>query len=153
LHIGEQSWPLQTRRLRSETGHQFYEVCLGEHCQRLAVYALGARIHVLGDEASAVLDVLAGADLARAPTAVRDAGEASWAALLGVRAPMPGKVCQVLVAQGDRVRAGQVVLVLEAMKMEHHVQALADGRVTSLSCALGDVVKEGAELLRLDPGE
>jgi 3-methylcrotonyl-CoA carboxylase alpha subunit len=69
-------------------------------------------------------------------------------------APMPGKVLHFNVKPGDSVRAGQVLAVMEAMKMEHAIAAPADGVVAELLYAPGDQVPEGAELLTLAaPGE
>jgi propionyl-CoA carboxylase alpha chain len=65
----------------------------------------------------------------------------------GLVAPMPGKVLQVLVQTGQAVRAGETLLVLEAMKMEHPVKAPHDGVVTELRVAAGDQVENGALLL------
>ncbi|PWW24093.1 propionyl-CoA carboxylase alpha chain [Geodermatophilus normandii] len=61
-------------------------------------------------------------------------------------ATMPGAVTRVAVAEGDEVRAGQLVLVLEAMKMEHPVVAPTDGVVTSLHATVGAQVETGAVL-------
>ena len=66
-------------------------------------------------------------------------------------APMPGKIVAMLVARGDKVKRGQILLVLEAMKMEHAVAAPADGVVAELHCAVGDPVSEGAVLLSVIP--
>jgi 3-methylcrotonyl-CoA carboxylase alpha subunit len=68
-------------------------------------------------------------------------------------APMPGRIVRVAVAPGDRVNAGQVLVVLEAMKMEHSVTAHADGVVAELFHGEGDQVAEGTELLRIESGE
>ena len=67
-----------------------------------------------------------------------------------VSAPMPGKVVALLVNAGDAVKAGQPVVVTEAMKMEHTLTAPRDGRVTELLCRVGDQVPDGAELLRIE---
>jgi len=67
-----------------------------------------------------------------------------------VSAPMPGKVVALLVNTGDEVKAGQPVVVTEAMKMEHTLTAPRDGRVAELLCRVGDQVPEGAELLRIE---
>jgi 3-methylcrotonyl-CoA carboxylase alpha subunit len=67
-----------------------------------------------------------------------------------VSAPMPGKVVALLVNAGDTVKAGQPVVVTEAMKMEHTLTAPRDGRVAELLCRVGDQVPEGAELLRIE---
>ncbi|MFN2387924.1 MAG: biotin/lipoyl-containing protein [Thermoanaerobaculia bacterium] len=61
-------------------------------------------------------------------------------------APMPGRVRRTLVAPGDAVTRGQVVLILEAMKMEHAIRAPRDGVVTRLAHAEGDLVEAGAAL-------
>lgn len=58
-------------------------------------------------------------------------------------APMPGTVVRVAVAEGDEVHAGVVVLVLEAMKMQHTITAPAAGRVTSLNVQTGQQVAAG----------
>ena len=64
-------------------------------------------------------------------------------------APMPGKVVSFAVQAGDSVKPGQVLAVMEAMKMEHTLTAPAEGKVLELLYAPGDQVTEGAELLRL----
>lgn len=61
-------------------------------------------------------------------------------------APMPGRVRRTLVAPGDTVSRGQVVLILEAMKMEHAIRSPRDGIVTRLAHAEGDLVDAGAAL-------
>jgi propionyl-CoA carboxylase alpha chain len=58
-------------------------------------------------------------------------------------APMPGSVVRVTVGVGDRVEAGQVLVVLEAMKMEHSVHAGASGTVVEVDVAEGDQVETG----------
>ncbi len=64
-------------------------------------------------------------------------------------APMPGKVVSFAVKAGDQVKRGQVLAVMDAMKMEHTIAAPADGTVAELLYAPGDQVVEGAELLKL----
>jgi len=64
-------------------------------------------------------------------------------------APMPGKVVSFAVSAGDKVTKGQVLAVMEAMKMEHTIAAPVDGVVAELLYAPGDQVAEGAELLKL----
>jgi 3-methylcrotonyl-CoA carboxylase alpha subunit len=64
---------------------------------------------------------------------------------------MPGKVVSVSVKAGDKVFKGQVLAVMEAMKMEHTWSAPFDGVVSELLYAPGDQVAEGAELLKLTP--
>jgi 3-methylcrotonyl-CoA carboxylase alpha subunit len=64
-------------------------------------------------------------------------------------APMPGKIVAVHVKEGDPVKRGTPLLVLEAMKMEHTITAPADGVVERLRYKVGDQVEEGAELVGL----
>jgi 3-methylcrotonyl-CoA carboxylase alpha subunit len=68
-------------------------------------------------------------------------------------APMPGRVVQLLVAVGDRVRQGQPIMVVEAMKMEHTIAAPRYGVVAAVHYRAGDLVDEGAELIALAPSE
>jgi 3-methylcrotonyl-CoA carboxylase alpha subunit len=64
-------------------------------------------------------------------------------------APMPGRIVAVHVGVGEKVRAGQSLIVLEAMKMEHIITAPADGVVAAIHHGADDQVDEGAELLSL----
>ncbi len=68
----------------------------------------------------------------------------------GLVAPMPGSVIELRCAIGDTVAAGQVLVVLEAMKMEHHITAPFKGTVTELPIAVGDQVENGALLLTIE---
>ena len=68
----------------------------------------------------------------------------------GLTAPMPGKVVSFAVKVGDKVKAGQSLAVMEAMKMEHTIVAPKDGEVKELLYAPGDQIAEGAELLKLE---
>ena len=63
-----------------------------------------------------------------------------------VCAPMPGNILAVNVAAGDMVKKGQVLMVLEAMKMENEIMAPQDGKVTSVAVAKGAAVESGALL-------
>jgi len=65
----------------------------------------------------------------------------------GCVAPMPGKIIELRVAQGDTVQAGQVLLIMEAMKMEHSVTAPLDGTVAEISVTAGDQVDADALLV------
>ncbi|MGH6933469.1 MAG: biotin carboxylase N-terminal domain-containing protein [Dongiaceae bacterium] len=67
-----------------------------------------------------------------------------------VAAPMPGKIIQVAVKVGDRVKRGSALIVLEAMKMEHTILAPADGKIAKVLYQVGDLVEDGAELLTFE---
>jgi len=64
-------------------------------------------------------------------------------------APMPGKIIAIHVSDGERVRRGQLLLVMEAMKMEHSIVAPHDGAVEQVRYRVGDQVEEGATLVSL----
>lgn len=66
-----------------------------------------------------------------------------------VKAPMPGMVVRVAVAVGDRVQAGQGLVVLEAMKMENELKAPAAGVVQEVLARPGTAVEKGAVLVRI----
>jgi len=67
-----------------------------------------------------------------------------------LRSPMPGKVLDVLVSEGDKVSRGAPMIILEAMKMEHTIVAPADGTVTRISYAPGDLIDEGVDLVEFE---
>jgi 3-methylcrotonyl-CoA carboxylase alpha subunit len=64
---------------------------------------------------------------------------------------MPGKIVQLMVAEGASVEKGTPLLIMEAMKMEHTISAPAKGKVEALNYAVGDQVAEGAQLLSFVP--
>jgi propionyl-CoA carboxylase alpha chain len=86
--------------------------------------------------------------LREVPRHPRDEEAAAEGALV---APMPGKVLKLLAAEGDRVEAGDVVAVLEAMKMEHELTAPAGGTLSELRVVEGEQVDSGAVLGVIEP--
>ena len=88
-----------------------------------------------------------------APTATATAPAPKPAAPAGagkpVTSPLPGVIIEVSVKEGQAVKAGQKVAVLEAMKMENEIQAPADGTVTAILVNKGDSVLEGAEIVKI----
>ncbi|NLO13552.1 MAG: biotin/lipoyl-binding protein [Clostridiales bacterium] len=66
-----------------------------------------------------------------------------------VKAPMPGAILSVAVKQGDLVKKGQVILILEAMKMENEILSPRDGMVASLAVQSGQSVETGSLLCTL----
>ena len=96
------------------------------------------------------------APVAAAPKATPKAAPAPAAAPAGgqgavkVNAPMPGKILSVKASAGQAVKKGEVLLILEAMKMENEVVAPQDGTVASINVAAGDSVEAGAVLATLN---
>jgi 3-methylcrotonyl-CoA carboxylase alpha subunit len=66
-------------------------------------------------------------------------------------APVRGRVLDVLVTAGAKVKRGQVLMLLESMKLEYRVTAPADGTIEALNFAAGDVVDDGLQLLDFTP--
>lgn len=67
-----------------------------------------------------------------------------------VEAPMPGTILDIKVNQGDTVKKGQVLVILEAMKMENEIMAPRDGKVTAINTTKGASVNLGDALVSLE---
>lgn len=83
---------------------------------------------------------------AAAPAAPKAAAPAPAQVAAGdtpITAPMPGKVSKVVAKAGDKVKKGDVILILEAMKMQNEIGAPADGTVKSVNVSAGQNVKPG----------
>ena len=100
---------------------------------------------------------VAAAPVAAAPKAAPKAAPAPKAAApagaqggVKVNAPMPGKILGVKVAAGQTVKKGDVLVVLEAMKMENEIVAPQDGTVASVNTSVGEQVEAGAVLVTLN---
>jgi biotin carboxyl carrier protein len=70
-----------------------------------------------------------------------------------VRAELPGRILEVHVKEGDRIEAGQVLIVVEAMKMEHPIRAGGDARVGEVYAEAGAQIQPGDFLLEIIPGD
>lgn len=90
--------------------------------------------------------------LARRAVPMNDAGEkmakASGAASK-IEAPLPGNIFKVLMKEGDTVKAGDKVLIMEAMKMENDILAESDGTIKSIKVKEGDAVLQGDTLVEI----
>ena len=87
---------------------------------------------------------------APAPQAAPKAAPAPTAAgSVKVDAPMPGNILDVKVSNGTAVKAGQVLVILEAMKMENEIVAPQDGTVASINVNKGDTVEAGQTIITL----
>jgi len=85
---------------------------------------------------------------AQAPIA-QAAQEAPVPAADSILAPMPGKVLEVFVSEGDRVNAGEAVIILEAMKMQNEIRAPKKGVIGKVHCASGESVSANDILMEL----
>ena len=153
LSHGEHSHRLDLRRLPGAMMHMLIE---GRASYDAVVEWAGdeadpfdGRVNVLVRDRVYHLEVL---DARR--VRMRDAvGTEDETAAGSVHAPMPGKVLRYLVKSGDRVKAGQGLVVVEAMKMENELAAAGDGKVESLHVEVGSNVDKGALLVTLQAQE
>lgn len=99
--------------------------------------------------------VPAAAPVAAAPVAAPAAPTAAPAASgaagsIKVAAPMPGKILAIKANNGQAVKKGEVIMILEAMKMENEITAPEDGTVASINVGVGDSVESGDTLATLN---
>jgi len=117
-----------------------YDVRFGNRREIVSVYQQADVVHVFSAQGATQITVVDA--LAHAADGLSEGGR--------LTAPMPGKVVSFAVKAGDKVKRGQTLAVMEAMKMEHTIAAPGDGVVAELLFEPGDQVTEGSELLRLE---
>lgn len=117
-------------------------VQIGEQLHRATVIRDGNELYLFGSEG--VQRFTLHDPVSEADQSVADAGS--------LVAPMPGRIVATLVAPGTAVKRGAPLLVLEAMKMEHTLQAPADGTVQGYRVKAGDQVGDGAVLVDFEAG-
>ena len=105
---------------------------------------------VLPASAPAPAPVAAAPAPAPAPAAAPAPKAAAPAGATTVEAPMPGKILNIKVSEGQAVKFGEVVVIMEAMKMETEIVAPADGTVSKILVKAGDSVDTGAALVALN---
>lgn len=86
---------------------------------------------------------------AAAPAQVSKPAAAS-AGKSGVKSPLPGVILDIKVNVGDTVKKGQLIIILEAMKMENSINADRDGKITAINVSKGDSVLEGTDLVIIE---
>ena len=101
-------------------------------------------------QAAPVQTAPAQAASAPAPAPAPKAAASGNAGSIEVTAPMPGKILSVKASVGQSVKKGEVILLLEAMKMENEVVAPQDGTVASINVNAGDMVESGDVLATMD---
>lgn len=144
LWQGDDTFPFQWDVSHHDAGRQSVSIRLNGTQHHATVVHHATHVHVF--EAGTVY-VLGTDDPARYGDTSDDAHHG------GLVAPMPGKIIAVDVNTGDAVKAGQRLMVMEAMKMEHAIVAPADGTVEEIFFTVGDQVEEGVELIALADNE
>lgn len=84
------------------------------------------------------------------PEAPKAAPAATGAGAVKINSPMPGNILSVKVSAGQAVKKGDVLMILEAMKMENEICAPQDGTIASVQAAAGDSVESGDVLVTMD---
>ncbi len=107
------------------------------------------RVNVNGTMYEITLEVCDAAEAKNAPAAAPAPAAAAPAGGEKVTSPMPGTILQVNVQNGQSVKAGDVLFILEAMKMENEIMAPCDGKVTVLTTK-GAAVETGAPLASIE---
>ena len=87
---------------------------------------------------------------AAAPAAAPVAKPAAGGGKSGVKSPLPGVILDIKVKEGDEVKKGQTIIILEAMKMENSINADKDGKVTAINVSKGESVLEGTDLVIIE---
>ncbi len=104
------------------------------------------RVNVNGTVFEVEIEEMTGAPAAPAVAAAAPATPAAPAGGEKITAPMPGTILAVNVTSGSTVKKGDVLMILEAMKMENEIMAPCDGTVTSVSVTKGAAVESGTLL-------
>ena len=87
---------------------------------------------------------------AAAPAAASKPAAKPAASKGGVKSPLPGVILDIKVKEGDEVKKGQTVIILEAMKMENSINADRDGKIVSIKVSKGESVLEGTDLIIIE---
>ena len=140
------------QKLKFNINGKHYEATVAETSQNVAEVELNGKkytVEVERAESVAVPHIAAPRPAAAAPVAAPAAAPKAAAGANSVTAPLPGSVTVVNVKAGDAVKAGQTLIIIEAMKMENEVLAPADGTVTAVHVSGGQAVQQGDALLDL----
>lgn len=158
IRLTQGKTPYTVRVERDDDGYRFqmgdrsYSVRLlrtdgGQIAFQIGDQSFTAHVAQVGDDLYVALGAMVHTFSTAAPKARRENSQSSGAESLS--ATMHGQVVKVLVNEGDMVRKGQALVILEAMKMEIRVSAPHDGQVTRVACTAGQVVERGQTLLSL----
>ncbi len=144
LEIGEREYRAEVKEMtteyaRVEVNGETYHVKLKQLDHETGMGSPAASVQPV--TAPAAVSSFVPVSKAPAPASTMSAG--------AVNAPLPGLILEVTVSEGQSVKAGQDILVMEAMKMENQIQASHDGTVTKVYVNKGDSVAEGDLLVNI----
>ena len=132
-----------------------YEVQVGPRADNTVHVAVNGKeyeVEVTGTPSAAPVPAAAAPALAPAPAPAAPKPAAASGGSGDVRAPISGVVLRVAVQTGQSVKAGDLILVLEAMKMENEIFSPVNGTVASISAQAQQEVAQGDPLLSITPG-
>ena len=131
-----------------------YEVVVGDITDNIATLTVNGEEYTVEMEKQAEPEkkkpVVKAAATAAASDDAPTANKAAVNKANAVKAPLPGVITDILVAEGDEVKAGDTVVVLEAMKMANNLTAEKDGKVTAICVKIGESVMEDDALIVIE---
>ena len=128
-----------------------YCVAVGEFEDRLVQVTVNGTTYTVEMEKSALPQIkpiarpASAASVPPPPTLSRPAAMGG-----GIKSPLPGVILEIKVKEGEAVKRGQTLLVLEAMKMENDIKSDRDGTVTSIKVSKGESILEGTDLIIIE---
>ena len=130
-----------------EEERNIWEVIMKNYRITVNGVAYDVEVEEMGEEAATSAPAPAAAPKPAAPKA---APAAAGAGAVKINSPMPGNILSVKASAGQAVRKGDVLMILEAMKMENEICAPQDGTIASVQVAVGDSVESGDVLVTMD---
>ncbi|MDR1793425.1 MAG: biotin/lipoyl-binding protein [Bacteroidales bacterium] len=127
-----------------------YEVSIDNVEENVVNLTVNGNHHVVELEKEAQATPVAKPTVVRPAVQAAPATTTSGGASVPIKSPLPGIILDIFVKEGDAVKAGQKILLLEAMKMENNIDADKDGIVKSIKVSKGDSVSEGDVLLMIE---
>lgn len=131
-----------------EEEHKIWEVIMKNYRITVNGVAYDVAVEEMGEGAAASAPAPAAAPKPAAPKAAPAA--AAGAGAIKINSPMPGNILSVKASAGQTVKKGDVLMILEAMKMENEICAPQDGTIASVQAAAGDSVESGDVLVTMD---
>ena len=127
-----------------------FNVTVNGATYEVEVEEVGAGAATAAPVAAPVAAAPVAAPVAAAPAPKKAAAKSGAAGSVKITAPMPGKILDVKVAAGAAVKRGEVIAILEAMKMENEIVAPQDGTIASIETSKGAAVETGAVLATMN---
>ena len=129
---------------------------ISDNCFSISFNGISKTVHIAESEDSVYVHI--GGRVVQLLKVIDDAqkfsaGGLEFGAKDEIKTPMPGKVVKLMVNEGDRVEAGQSLVIVESMKMENDIKSPTNGTVKSIHYAPGDLVEPNKPIIKLEPDE